>query len=888
MAGKQLDRPPRWALRFFRWFCREELADALEGDMLELYQRRLQTMSRRKANLLFVFNVLRFFQPFALKKKSEFHHRLNTIDMFSNYLKIAYRSLLKSKGFTAINVFGLAIGISAFILMTTFVIHELSYDKFHSKVDRLYRLSYDYQAGEGPRQIAKVPYPLKPILLSEYPEVENLVRFYRNTLDVTTVRHGDKNFTEEDILFVDPEVFEVFDFELEEGNPKTALTDVNSIVMTRAAATKYFGHESPMGKIVEYKNGDKLQVTGILAPVPDNSHLQFDMLVPLELQRQRWMRGNGNNTYDFEQDWNWSGAVTYVLLKEGASIETFNAKFQDEGKDFFGRDKNTDYKFSGFPVSDIHLHSKMVGELEPNGNMGQVIGFGVIALLILVIACINFINLSTARSAQRAKEVGLRKVMGALKPQLVTQFISEAMLISFLATGLGVLLVELILPFFNRFMDKQLAIPYLDQVFIVPSILIGATLIGLLSGLYPAFYLSRFQPSKTLKGNLGNGRGNVRIRRFLVGGQFIVSNLLIIGILVVQAQLNFLKNKDLGFDKDQILVLKHGTKIDDQFDLFKSRIATIPSVEAANLGYVAGKRAFTQTFRVNGQQAEAGKSMGIKYVSYDFAKMFDLEVAEGRFFSKEVLSDSASALLLNEAAVRQFGWTNEEALGKQFSWIGGSDNQTRFEGKIIGILKDANFESLYEPIKPSVFKISQWGSISIKLNVQTSEELRTALDDINAVWDEMAPTWPFEYNFLDQELEAQYAKEARLSQTVQYFTFLAIFIACLGLFGLASFTVQQKTKEIGVRKVLGASVRSILILVSKSYLGLILISFFVAIPLGYLLASQWLMDFEFRITLSPLFFVIAGLISLIIAAIAVSSQSLKAATANPIKTLRHE
>jgi putative ABC transport system permease protein len=891
MARRKLNTkaPPKWAMRFFRWYCHKDLVDGMEGDMLELYKRRNEEKGTPYANMMFVLNVIRFFQPFAIKQESKFKYRLAKMDMLFNYLKIAYRNLRKSKVFTAINVFGLAIGISGFVLMMAFVLNEMSFDKFHTKADRIYRLTYTYESNGGTRQIAKVPYPIKPIMLSDYPEVESLVRFYRNSLDVTTVRFEEKNFTEEDILFVDPEVFEIFDFKLEVGNPKTALEQVNSIVMTRAAAFKYFGNEDPMGKIVEYKNGDKLEVTGIMYPIPDNSHIKFDMLVPLELQRQRWMRGGGNNLYDLEQDWKWSGALTYILVKEGASFESFNAKFYDSGKDFFGRDDKTEFTFSGFPLEDIHLYSHMSGEMEINGNVSQVIGFGVIALLILVIACINFINLSTARSAQRAKEVGLRKVMGALKPQLVTQFISESMIISFLATGFGILLVELIMPYFNQFMEKDLSIPYFEHPAVIPSIVIGSVLIGLLSGLYPAYYLSRFQPSQTLKGSIGSdGRGNVRVRRLLVGGQLIISNLLIISILVVQAQLNFLKNKDLGFNKDQVMVLKHGTKIDDVFDLFNARILTVPSVEAANLGYVAGKRAFTQTFKVDGQDIEAGKSMGIKYVSYDFAKMFDLDVVEGRFFSKLMVTDSANAMILNESAVKQFGWTNEQALGKQFSFIGGSDNKTKFEGKIIGVLKDANFESLYQPIKPSVFKISQWGDISIKLNVSSGNELRAAIEDIEEVWDEIAPTWPFEYSFLDQELEAQYAKEDRLGRTVKYFTLLAIFIACLGLFGLASFTVQQKTKEIGVRKVLGASIYSILLLISKSYLPLIIISFLVATPLGYLLVNRWLQDFEFRITITPSFFVIAGIISMGIAGLAISSQSLKAATSSPTKTMRYD
>lgn len=880
--------PPQWMLKFFRWFCREELCDAVEGDLLILYAKHRKKGHRFRADLWYLLNVFTFVQPFALKR-SKYSHRLNTLDMIRNYLKIAYRNLSRSKSYAAINIFGLAIGLSAFIIMATYVHHELSYDRFHEKSDRIFRIGYQYVANGTSTEVAKSAFPLKPMFLNEYPEVEKVVRFYENRQDATTLKYEDNHFTEESILFADPEVFQVFDFELEEGDPTSALSKMNSIVMTRSAARRYFGNDDPMGKVVKYKNDDPLEVTGILKEVPANSHLSFDMLVPMELQRQRWIRGTGNNGYDFEQDWKWSGSWQYVLLKTPESIHSFNTKLYEEGKDFFGRNNRVEYHYSGMPLTDIHLNSDMAGEFQANGNERQVYGFGVIAVLILTIACINFVNLSTARSSKRAKEVGLRKVMGALKPQLIWQFIAESTLIAFIAMLVAIFMVEAMLPFFNNFMDKSLDIPYLEQPWIILIYLIGTVGIGLLAGLYPAFYLSRFQPVKTLKGQISHGNGGSnRMRKVLVTTQFLVSNLLIIGILIVQSQLEYIRSKDLGFDKDQVLILKHGTKLDDDFNVFNERIKSSPYITAANLGYIAGTRDWTQSFRIEGEAREEGKSIGIKHVGFDFMEMFDLDLVAGRYFSREMFRDSRRSVLLNEKAVKHFGWTNEEALNKRLSYVGGSDNKTLFECKVIGVLADAHMESLYKPIRPSVFKFALWGDISIKLNVSNIEEVRTALADIEEVWNDMSPQWPFEYEFLDDVIADQYIKEERLSQTVQYFAFLAIFVACLGLFGLASFTVQERTKEIGVRKVLGASMQSILVLVSKKFLLLIGLSFLVSVPLGIYLGSNWLQEFEYRTTIGPMIFVISGLISLGIAAAAVAGQSVKAARSNPVKTLRYE
>ncbi|OEK03936.1 hypothetical protein BFP97_18325 [Roseivirga sp. 4D4] len=810
--------------------------------------------------------------------------------MLSNYLKIAYRNLVRSKSYAVINILGLAIGLAAFVMMFAYVKHELSYDQFHSKSDRIFRINSQYEARGNSTQVAKSAFPLKFLFLERYPEVEQIVRFYQNRQDATTLKYEESHFTEENILFADPEVFDVFDFGLERGDPGTALREVNSIVITQKVAQKYFGEEDPMGKVIQYKNDDLLKVTGVLEEVPSNSHLSFDILVPMELQRQRWIRGNGNNSYDFEEDWRWSGSWQYALLKSPEAHASFNQKLFEDGKDYFGRLPNSvvEYHYSAMPLTDIHLKSAMSGEFQINGNLRQVYGFGVIAILILIIACINFVNLSTARSAKRAKEVGLRKVMGALRPHLITQFIAESILISLIAMVIGVFLVEAMLPVFNRFMGQSLSIPY-TQPMVVLAMFIGAVMIGLMAGLYPAFSLSRFQPVKTLKGNTTTGsRGNARMRQVLVASQFIISNLLIVGILIVQNQLNYIKDKDLGFDKDQVIVLKHGNKLDENFSLFSDRIKTSPFVQGASQGYVAGTRDWTQSFRVEGQEIEEAKSIGIKHVGFDFLEMFGLELVQGRFFSEEMFKDRREAILLNEQAVKNFGWTNEEALNKTFSYVGGSDNRTRFECKVIGILADAHLESLYRPIRPSVFKFAEWGDVSIRLEAGNVDDLRAGISSIESIWNEISPQWPFEFEFLDDTIAQQYQQEERLGQTIQYFTVLAIFIACLGLFGLASFTVQERTKEIGVRKVLGASIASILFLVSSRFFKLVAISFMISVPLAFYFGNNWLREFEYRIDIGPMVFVLGALLSIGIAAIAVGGQSLRAASLNPVKTLRHE
>ncbi len=884
-------QPPKLLTRFFRWFCREDLVDAVEGDLLELYQRRVETHSRLRASLLYIWNVLTFFQPFAIKRKSHPLNLFYQFDMLGNYLKMTYRTLRASKAFTFINIFGLALGMASFMLITTFVTQEMSYDEFHAKKDRIYRLQYQYQARDEERIVSRVAFPVKQRLLENYPEVEQIVRFYQNRIDRSTLSYGDKMYTEDNILFADPEVLQVFDFELERGDPKSILTNTNSIVLTKKAAAKYFGDEDPLGKRMKYKDRDLLEVTGILEDVPTNSHLQFDILVPVELQRQRWMNQQANNGYDFEKDWKWSGAWTYVLLKEGASLHHFSTRLQQDGIDWFGRlpDQEIHYLYVPRSLAEVYFDKNVLSQIGPTGNLVQVYALVAVAFLILVIASINFVNLSTARSARRAKEVGLRKVMGAFRRQLITQFVCESIVICSLAALTGLLLVHATIPIFSTFIGKSIEISYSAHPEIVLYLLAGILTVGFLAGLYPAFYLSNFLPSRTLKGNFERQGGkHLGLRKSLVIGQFVISNVLIVGVLVIQGQLNFIKNKDLGFEKDQTIVLAHGNKVDQSFELLDNELRKIPAVTHVGLGYVAGDAGWGQTFRVNGEDTPLAKRLGLKHVGYNFVEMYDLDVVHGRFFQRGSKVDSASAILLNESAVKVFGWTNEEALGQRFSYTGGNDNKTIFRLRVIGVLKDANFESLYEPVRPSVFQLAKWGDIAVKYQTDSREELFGAIDETQKAWEAVTTRWPFEFRFLDDQIAEQYKKDELLGELIKYFGLLAISIACLGLFGLASFTVQRRTKEIGVRKVMGATVQAILLLVGRSFVILVLLSFLISIPVAYWLSGQWLQDFAYRIEVTWVFFAAAAAISLLISMIAVSAQSLRAALLNPVDALKYE
>ncbi len=874
--------PPHWMMKFFRWFCREELCEAVEGDLLALYIERRGRMSAFRASTWYFINVITFIQPFAIRK-GRLSPVSNTSSMFINHLKIGFRLMAKRLTYSSINVLGLAIGLSAVILIALYIKDELSYDRFHSKGSDIVRVTYRLETPNATRTGAKLPFPIKEVLKSDYPEVTKVARFYHWGGDTPLLSRGSEKHTEDGLYFAENDVFDVFDFELVSGNRSTLLTDPRSIVLTEKLAAKYFGDQDPIGEVVRYKNEDNLVVTGVLKDVPDNSHITFDALLPIELQRQRWM-GWGKYTYDLEKDWNWAAAWVYVQLPSAVDRPVFEEKLQAIADEYINSEEQDGFSLEIQSLFDIHLRSDKSAEPRANGNLTQVYGFGIVAALILFIACINFVNLTSAQANERLKEVGLRKIMGAGKTHLVTQFITEALILVTIASLIALILAIISLPFFNQFMEKSLRISIDDLPFLALLIAIAFG-VALLSGLRPSLAVIRINAAQRF--NLMKSKQ--RFSKSMVIAQFIVCNLLFTGILVVKSQLDFLQNKDLGFDKELVLILRHGKNLSfDQEAVFVNELAAIPAVQRMHRGYTAGTKGFTNTFKIVGSDDDDTYSLGIKWIGEGFTEMFDLNIIAGRNFNDSIASDLESGILINASTAETLGWSVEESIGQKLSFLPGGASEPQVIN-VIGVIADANFESLYDPVLPSVFRrtsSSVGGEVSIRL--ASGQDLLTTLDKIETVWDSVIPEWPFEFTFLDEQIQTQYVKEERLSSAIRYFTILAILIACSGLFGLASFAVQQRTKEIGVRKVLGASISSIFALVSRHFIILIGVSFLLSIPMGYLLFTRWLDDFAYRIEIGPGVFLIAGITSMIMVIIAVGSQSLQAANRDPVETLRYE
>ena len=581
-----------------------------------------------------------------------------------------------------------------------------------------------------------------------------------------------------------------------------------------------------------------------------------------------------------EKDWNWSGSWTYVLLNKNANLGQFSEKLKTVHSRFTNDSEEIEYQLQ--PFLDIHFGQGFRGEMNAGGNLSQLYTFTTIALLILLIACINFMNLTTAQSTRRAREVGIRKVMGAQRNNLIIQFLGEALIVALIASVLAGLISEISIPYFNYLTGKQLNIDYFNNLTVISLLLGGAIVVGIFSGSYPAFVLSAFQPVKTLKGALSSSKG-ASLRKILVVGQFFVSILLITGILVIKRQLDFVRSTDLGFDKEHLLIVKNGGSIHSQMNAFRDKLLSESEIQKVYYGQIPAVSIWRNTFEVEGKNDPI--SLGLNHVGLNFIEMFDLELLNGRDFPQQQHPDSLEVVLVNESLINTFGWSAEESIGKRLSYIGGSDNKTRYDLNIIGVIKDANFQSLHHKIGPIVFQPANWGDLAIKLN---PGNITTGVTKIKSAWKSMNPEWPFEYSFLDQDIDNQYKKEIKLSETIQYFTFLAIFIACTGMLGLVSFTTSQRAKEVSIRKVLGASISTLVKLLTQGYIKLVIIALLIAIIPGYLLAQHWLSDFAYRIDLTFDVFFIAGSLTLLIALITVSYHSIKISLLNPVDNLRDE
>ncbi len=805
--------------------------------------------------------------------------------MFNNYLKIAVRHLLKYKAYSLINIVGLAVGIACAGLLFLFIRFELSYDKYHKNAARLYRIVRS--------EAAPTAFRLAPQLNQDFPEIQ-AVRF-RNDRQPSLLRHGDEQFYEKRMFWADAEVLQIFSFELFAGDPQTALAAPFAAVITAEIAQKYFGEDEAVGNQLSLYWGEKyydLQITGVLKNVPANSHFTFDILVSFATAEAIWPKF-------FFADWSATYAQTYVLLPENFATREFEKKFPEFVARHLGNEPARDYRnvLSHLqPITDIHLHSHLSGEIDPAaaGDRSYLIIAAIIAVLILGIACINYMNLATARAAGRAKEIGVRQVSGAHRLQLIKQFLGEAILLALLATMVALFLIEICLPYFSDFVQKPLAYNYRDDLILLLSLAALALIVGALAGSYPAFLLSRLRPLIALKSNNSRMGKKSFSRQGLVVMQFAMSVILIIATLVIFEQMDYVKNKRLGFNREQVLVIPHARKTRYNPEPLKNEFLKNPQVlEVAVSSHIPsnqlGITIAAQPEGGNPDGSEEPWPVSAVSVDPDFLATFGLQLAAGRNLAKEIATDSTQAFLLNEAAAQALHWSSP--LGKiitaEFSTGQPSLPFEKRHGQVIGVVKDFHFESLHHEVRPIIFMIKPYWYFYISVKLRP-ENISETLAGLERSWQRFCPESPFEYFFIDDTFDRLYRTEESWGRAIGFFALLSILIACLGLLGLAAFTAEQRTKEIGIRKVLGASVTAIAGLLSKDFVKLVLAANLIAWPFAYFAMNKWLQDFAYRIEIDWLVFALAGGIALIIALLTVSTQAVKAALANPVESLRYE
>ena len=810
--------------------------------------------------------------------------------MLKNYLKIALRNLRRYKGYAFINTFGLAVGIACCLLIVRYVQDELSYDRFHENADRIVRLAEDRGARDARnqgsiRRMASTSYEVGPRLRDAYPAaIEHAVRLYPQTALI--LRNQERKFQEDRFFFADSTVFDVFSFTFLQGDPATALDAPFTVVLTASTARKYFGDEDPLGQVLSYEGRRDFEITGVIEDMPANAHFHADFLgayASLETFMP-WTQA----------EWHWPPIHTYLLLAEEVETASVQAQLPDFILQHGGERQAAQRSFHLQPLTDIHLHSNLEDELEPNGDMASIYLFSAIAFFILLIACINFTNLTTARSANRAREVSMRKVVGARRLQLVRQFLSEATLQATVAMVLALVLVELAMPVFNTLSGKALTFQ-LFAGWLIPLALIGIVLlIGVLAGSYPAFYLSAFRPVQVLKGATERGGSRAsRLRQGLVVFQFAISCALIIGTGVVYSQLTFMQNKKLGFDKEHVVAVSLIDYPDQlNYERLKEAVLQHPNVIGVTASSTIPGREAPSDYPIvpEGTPTEDAFDIPTLAVDHDFVETFNLELAAGRAFSKAFPSDTAEAILLNETALRKLGWA--APLGKKItlSYDHPALGFTQKEGVVVGVLTDFHYASLRREIEPVLLHLLPPSQFLSYLSVRIRpNDIPATLAFLEEEWNAYTTAgYPFSYTFMDEEFDALYRAEERFGDIVAYFSLLAVMIACLGLFGLAAFTTERRTKEIGVRKTMGASVTSIVVLLSKDFLKLVGLAFVVAAPLSYFAMNRWLDAFAYQVELSWWIFLITGLAALGIALLTVGYQSIKAALADPVKALRYE
>ena len=790
--------------------------------------------------------------------------------MIKNYFKIAFRNIVRHKAFAAINIAGLAIGMTCSIFILLWVQNELSYDRFHKNANEIYRITAN--AGDFVAAVNCAGMP--PELKKKIPAVKNYVRLSHPSTNVFET--GTRKFEEKKVFYADSTFLQLFSFSLVKGNPGTALMRPDAVLITENMAKKYFGDENPLGKTLKKNNGENITVTGVVANIPSNSHLQFDFILPMSAIA-KWDNDLKTNTWD---NFNF---YAYIQLDKNfkvtpTAIEGLNKQINTIYKEHVN-EATLKINFHLQALTSIHLHSNYQVDLAGHGNSQYVNIFFVVALFILAVACINFMNLATARSARRAKEVGLRKVVGAGRKELIGQFLGESLLISFLALLIAVGLVWLLLPVFNDLAGKELAIHLLNGKLL--ATLFGiALLTGLISGSYPALFLSGFRPVQVLKGNMKNMGGNLIFRNGLVVIQFVVSIVLLAGTAIVYKQLTYIKNMNLGFDKSNLLYLPMTGEMWNKKEAFKNELkkSKLTADYSITNDLPTNLTSGTVNVKWDGKDPNSQVVFPTLFVDENFLDVFQMKVLNGRSFSTEFKADSNN-FILNERAVQIMGMKVADAVGKPLSlW----DNK----GTIIGVVKDFNYKPVQNPIEPLIIGLNRWGGTAVvRTQPGRTEATIKALEKISA---DLNPAYPFSYGFLDQDLANLYQGEHRMGKLFNLFAVLAIIISCMGLYGLSAFMAEQRTKEIGVRKVLGASVFKVVYLLSTGFTRLILIAVVIAVPVAWFAINSWLKGFAYRVSADWVIFVTASLAALTIALITVSYESVKAAISNPVKSLRSE
>ena len=808
------------------------------------------------------------------------HHQLDPLStgqkkkiMFKNYIKIAWRNIWKDKEYSILNIFGLAIGITCSLFLILYVLDELSFDRYHKNTERIYRISSYIKEPEREMKTANTQYPLGPVLQRDFPEVEEAVRIVN--VDELYYKVGEEQFLENMFYYADVKLFDIFTFPFIEGVSSNALLEPNSIVLTSSMALKYFGSLNVIGQSLENSRNEIFTITGVIEDIPNNSHLKAEAFI-----------SSSTLPADFANSWGQFGNFfTYVLLKPNTKVEDFEARLLPLYDGYMAEifePYNVKIKYGILPITSIHLKSDLEGEPGETGSMSYIYIFSIVALFMLIIASINYMNLTTARAAGRAKEIGIRKVVGSNRSQLIKQFLMESLLVTLFSTMLSFVMVLLLMPFFNTISGKELTFKILFEPSIFGILITVVTLVGLLGGSYPAFYLSSTSAISVLKGNLSKSSSNSILRKVLVTTQFTISMVMLICTLIVYNQLNFMRDKDLGFNSEQIisLYIDPAKNIDGKLKRYKSELLKRVDISTASISEATpGKITNFNLFKIETENGFIEKGVDSYGIDEDYFNTLGMQLVEGRNFSKDIPADTINNLIVNETMVKAMGW--KTALGKKITSPGGE-----FEIKVIGVVKDFNQKSLYNPIEPLLL-VFRPNAFSLQAKISSTNMSQT-VSELQTMWQEMFPDTPFQYRFLDQEFDSQYSADQKRGQIFTAFSGLTILISCLGLLGLVAYTTQQRRKEISIRKVVGAKVSNIVVLIAKSFMGLIFISCLIAFPLAYFFMWKWLEVFPYKTDLSITTFLFSALLIISITLFTVGFHTIKSAMANPVKGLRTE